>query len=113
MKPLVHLILAGMAAASPFVSLAQGTTTITREQVRAELIQLEDAGYHVGDGDQTTYPEKIQAAEAKISMQDSRQTSSASLGGATSGTSASGGEKLVPHSSCVGPVSFCSIYFGN
>lgn len=117
MKTLACLVLAVSAVASPLASFAQSTAPVTREQVRAELIRLEEAGYHVGDGDETTYPAQIQAAEAKIAAQDGQQMAVSSVGGTTgNGTSAAGSRqdapKLAP-SSCVGPTSQCNIYFGN
>ncbi|RKT20419.1 uncharacterized protein DUF4148 [Paraburkholderia sp. RAU2J] len=117
MKTFACLVLACGALASPVVSFAQSTAPVTRAQVRAELIRLEEAGYHVGDGDQTTYPEKIQAAEAKISAQDSQQAVDNAVGGTTlSGTSAAGSSQHLPmpsSSSCVGPASYCNTFFGN
>jgi hypothetical protein len=38
---------------------------VTRAQVKAELVQLERAGYNPSM-DRTTYPAQIQAAEAKV-----------------------------------------------
>jgi hypothetical protein len=54
--------------------------------VHAELVQLEKAGYHVGDGDQTTYPAQIQAAEAKVAAQNG----GTGVGGVVSGSSEAG-----------------------
>ena len=117
MKTLACLVLASCALASPVVSFAQSTAPVTRAQVRAELIRLEQAGYRVGDGDQTTYPEQIQAAEAKIAAQDSQQEGNSDVGGTTTnGTSASGSVQHVSKpspSSCVGPASYCNLFFGN
>ncbi|HTR08513.1 MAG TPA: DUF4148 domain-containing protein [Paraburkholderia sp.] len=128
MKTLACLILASSALASPVVSLAQNTAPVTRAQVREELIRLEAAGYHIGDGDHTTYPAEIQAAEAKIAAQDSpqeannaapdsQQGANDAVGGTTlNGTSAAGSYQQLPKSSpssCVGPASYCNIFFGN
>jgi hypothetical protein len=128
MKTLAYLLLAIGAFASPVVSFAQSTEPLTRAQVRAELIRLEEAGYHVGTGDHTTYPAGIQAAESKIAAQDSQQTANNSapdsqqaannaVGGTTlNGTSAAGSYPHLPHpspSSCVGPASYCNLFFGN
>jgi hypothetical protein len=91
MKALACVILASSALASPVVSFAQSTAPVTRAQVRAELIRLEEAGYRVGDGDNTTYPAKIQAAEAKVAAQDSQQEANDAVGGTTlNGTSDAG-----------------------
>jgi len=117
MKTLACLVLAIGALASPVVSFAQSTAPVTRAQVRAELIRLEQAGYHVGDGDQTTYPAQIQAAEAKIAAQDSQQVADNGVGGTTmNSTSAAGSPLHLPKpspSSCVGPASYCKTFFGH
>jgi hypothetical protein len=116
MKSLVCLILASGAFCIQAVGFAQSTAPVTRAQVRAELIQLEQAGYHVGDGDQTTYPVQIQAAEAKVAAQDSQQMANNAVGGTTNSISASGSPMHLPKpspSSCVGPASYCSVFFGN
>jgi hypothetical protein len=117
MKTLACLVLVGGALASPVVSFAQSTEPVTRAQVRAELIQLEEAGYHVGGGDHTTYPVQIQAAEAKIAAQGSQQAANNAVGGTTlTGTSASGSSMHMPtssSSSCVGPAGYCNVFFGN
>jgi hypothetical protein len=136
MKTVACLVIACCALASPVVSFAQSTAPVTHAQVLAELIRLEQTGYHLGDGDQTTYPEQIQAAEAKVAAQDSQQAanndgagkttdvaaqqsqegSNNDVGGTTAGTSATGsaqhGSKPTP-STCVGPVSYCNLFFGN
>jgi Domain of unknown function (DUF4148) len=117
MKTLARLVLASLAFCIPVVGFAQNTAPVTRAQVRAELIRLEQAGYHVGDGDQTTCPVQIQAAEAKIAAQDSQQVANNAVGGTTmNSTSAVGSALHLPKpspSSCVGPESYCNIFFGN
>ncbi|MEM5313098.1 DUF4148 domain-containing protein [Paraburkholderia sp. JHI869] len=72
--------------AAPVVAYAQSNTAVTPEQVRAELIQLEQAGYRPGDGDNTNYPADIQAAEARVAAQNG----ASSYGGMVGGASASG-----------------------
>ncbi|QGZ59949.1 DUF4148 domain-containing protein [Paraburkholderia acidiphila] len=86
MKPICKILGILTIMAAPIVSFAQSNTDMTRAQVRAELVQLEQAGYHPGDGDNTTYPTEIQAAEARVA----RQSGSSSYGGVVSGSSASG-----------------------
>ena len=52
---LVSAVVLASTLAAPVVSFAQRSNgPVTRAQVRAELVQLQKAGYHVGDGDQTT-----------------------------------------------------------
>ena len=117
MKTLACIVLASCALASPVVSIAQSTAPVTRAQVRDELIRLAQAGYHAGDGDQTTYPAQIQAAEAKISAEDSQKAGNNDVGGTTNnGTSAAGSYQHLPKpspSSCVGPASYCNTFFGH
>jgi type II secretory pathway pseudopilin PulG len=84
----VVVVMSLAASASVFAQSNASNTRITREQVRAELVQLEQAGYRVGDGDQAHYPAAIEAAEARIAAQSNGATSS--YGGSVSGSSQSG-----------------------
>jgi hypothetical protein len=85
------------ALAFPIASHAQETTsTLTRAQVRAELVQVEKAGYRPGNND-PQYPDDIQAAEAKVAAANGSLVNIGSpvnigsgFGGVTSGTFASG-----------------------
>jgi hypothetical protein len=86
MKLAQSLIIAALVAA-PALSFAQSSEPLTRAQVRAELIQLEAAGYNPAT-DQTQYPKNIQAAEARISADNNMAATS--YGRSVSGTSASG-----------------------
>ena len=86
-KSLVSAVALASALAAPAVSFAQQSNgPVTRAQVRAELVQLEQAGYHVGDG-HTTYPAEIQAAEAKVAAQNG---AASGYGGVVSGSSEAG-----------------------
>ena len=111
------LVLTVGALAGPVVSFAQNTAPITREQVRADLIRLEQAGYHVGDGDATTYPAEIQAAEAKIAAEGNQLAANNAVGGTTTTGTSAAGSRVNPQasssSSCVGPASYCNLFFGN
>jgi hypothetical protein len=69
MKSLIKAVVVVASIAASATAFAQSNTRITREQVRAELVQLQQAGYRVGDGDQTHYPEAIQAAQARVAAQ--------------------------------------------
>ena len=87
-KTLVSAVVLASTLAAPVVSFAQQSNgPVTRAQVRAELVQLQKAGYHVGDGDQTTYPAGIQAAEAKVAAQNG---AASGYGGVVSGSSEAG-----------------------
>jgi hypothetical protein len=70
MKSLIQAVVVAAALAVPVAVFAQSNAPITRAQVRAELVQLEKAGYHPGDGDNSTYPAQIQAAEARVAAQN-------------------------------------------
>jgi hypothetical protein len=87
-----HLVLAIAAAiAFPVAGYAQeSSSTVTRAQVRAELVQLESVGYRPG-GNDPHYPADIQAAEAAVASQKNTESNvGSSVGGARSGSSASG-----------------------
>ncbi len=60
-----------VAATTLAAALAAGTAnaqagTLTRAQVRAEIVQLHEAGYNVGRGEDNSYPTQLQAAEQRI-----------------------------------------------
>jgi hypothetical protein len=85
-KSLIPAVVLASALAAPVVSFAQESNApVTRAQVRAELVQLEQAGYR-GD-DQAHYPDQIQAAEARVAAQNGV---SSSAGGVVNSSSASG-----------------------
>ena len=65
MNRLTINLIAAAVIALPIASHAQRTGTVTGAQVRAELVQLEKAGYRPGNND-PHYPDDIQAAEAKV-----------------------------------------------
>ncbi|WP_322042988.1 DUF4148 domain-containing protein [Paraburkholderia sp. J67] len=70
MKSLIQAVAVAAALIVPVASFAQSQSPVTRAQVRAELVQLQQVGYHVGDGDQAHYPDAIQAAEAKVAARN-------------------------------------------
>ncbi|MDN7183869.1 DUF4148 domain-containing protein [Caballeronia sp. SEWSISQ10-4 2] len=126
MKKLALLALTLSALVSSSVTFAQSASApLTRAQVRADLIRLEQAGYNPSVNDDATYPTDIQAAEAKVATQDAeqqaatpqQQTSDSGMGAEMKGTSDVGHKKQDTHptnpSTCVGPVSFCDIFFGS
>jgi hypothetical protein len=97
MKALLCTTLA-LALAAPVMSFAQTTDEpVTRAQVRADLVQLENAGWRPNSQD-AYYPSDIQAAEARVHSGD---TAATGYGGATeNGTSMSqpsaGGAAVAP-----------------
>ena len=100
MKLVQSLIIAAVVAI-PAVSFAQSNESLTRAEVRAQLIQLEKAGYNPA-GDQTQYPQNIQAAQARIDA--ANQVSAASYGSSISGTAAAGSRATGSHVNGLGPI---------
>jgi hypothetical protein len=86
---LVRSLLVAALVAAPAVSFAQSQSQpqhgLTRAEVRAELVQLEKAGYNPAS-DNTQYPQNIEAAEARISAAHD----TAAYGGVANGSSAAG-----------------------
>jgi hypothetical protein len=126
MKKFALLALTLSAVVSSTSTFAQSASVpLTRAQVRADLIRLEQAGYNPSANDDATYPTDIQAAEAKVAAQNAEQQAAApqpqksdsGMGAEMKGTSDSSHEKQDTHlsnpSTCVGPVSFCDIFFGS
>ncbi|CAB3751822.1 DUF4148 domain-containing protein [Paraburkholderia solisilvae] len=74
MKSLIKAVAIAALLAAPVVSFAQASqSTVTRAQVRQELIQLEKAGYNPALSNDTTYPEDIQAAERRVQAANAAQ----------------------------------------
>ena len=69
MKTLISAVAIAAALALPVASFAQASQPVTRAQVRAELVQLEKAGYNPTN-DSVNYPADIQAAEARVAAQN-------------------------------------------
>ena len=99
MKTLFQAVIVAAALAAPLASFAQQSdASVTRAQVRAELVQLENAGYRPG-GDHAHYPDELEAAEARVAAQNqasqAAQDATSSAGGSESGSSASGGPAAI------------------
>ncbi|VVD33963.1 DUF4148 domain-containing protein [Paraburkholderia dioscoreae] len=86
MKSLIQAVVVAAALAAPVAVFAQANQPVTRAQVRAELIELEQAGYNPARGEDPTYPAAIQAAEAKVAARHA----ASGFGGAPSGSSDAG-----------------------
>jgi hypothetical protein len=90
MKSLVYAVVTVSVLAAPAVSFAQqSSSTVTREQVKAELTQLEKAGYNPGRRD-PNYPEGIRAAQARVAAQNGTAPAQTGYGPAVGGSSGSG-----------------------
>ncbi|WP_082855062.1 DUF4148 domain-containing protein [Paraburkholderia phytofirmans] len=86
MKSVIRIAAAAIALAAPVVSFAQqDNPPLTRAQVRAQLIQIENAGYHPGHRD-INFPDDFLAAEARVAAENGGP-SSTGVGGVSSGAS--------------------------
>lgn len=90
MKSFTKMVVIATIIAAPVASFAQSSqSSVTRAQVRAELAQLENAGYSPQDW--VHYPENIQAAHAKVAGETATAQSAVSgYGGAADEMSRAG-----------------------
>ncbi|GAB5099211.1 DUF4148 domain-containing protein [Caballeronia sp. GACF4] len=86
-KSIIPAIAVAAVLAVPAFAQAQENAPVTRAEVKAQLVQLERAGYNPAS-DQTQYPANIQAAQARLNAQQG--TAASSFGGAGEGAAASG-----------------------
>lgn len=90
MKTLISAVVVAAALVAPVASFAQSNQPVTRAQVRAELVQLEKAGYNPV-GDQINYPANLQAAQARVDAQNgTAQAANSGYGAPMAGTSQAG-----------------------
>jgi len=105
MKTLISAVVVAAALVAPVASFAQSNQPVTRAEVRAQLVQLEKAGYVPG-GDRTNYPENLQAAQARFAAQNGTALAANSgYGAPTAGTSQAGAPVVGKDRN--------SVYFGN
>ncbi|MBP0592532.1 DUF4148 domain-containing protein [Paraburkholderia sp. LEh10] len=94
MKSLIKAVAIAAVLAAPIASFAQSNQPVTRAQVRAELVQLEKAGYNPATAVDSTYPADIQAAEARVQSQNGAvaqaPVADTGYGPSTNGSSQSG-----------------------
>ncbi|HEY4804561.1 MAG TPA: DUF4148 domain-containing protein [Paraburkholderia sp.] len=88
-QSLAAAALAALAAlvAVPALSFAQSSQPLTRAEVKAELVQLQRAGYNPASDD-TQYPANLQAALARVSAEHGAAASA--FGGVAQGASEAG-----------------------
>jgi hypothetical protein len=104
MKTLVCFTLAASALLSPALSFAQASSApLTRAQVRADLIRVEQAGYNPSAGDDVHYPADIQAAEAKLAAQDASRLATGAVGGVTDTGSSQAGATVLQQGTSASP----------
>ena len=98
MKTLAYAIAAVSLLAGPITSSAQSSNEpVTRAQVRAELIRVEQAGYNPATSNDASYPGDIQAAEARLGAQQHMAHAGAtSYGPAMNGSAQSGAQGMQP-----------------
>lgn len=100
MKSLVQAVVVAAALVVPVASFAQPGSALTRAQVRAELVQLQQAGYNTARGEDPHYPEAIQAATARVAEQQraafaqAQGADTSGYGAQVQGASASGSRAL-------------------
>jgi hypothetical protein len=76
---------------TPVTSATESNHPLTRAEVRAQLVQIEKAGYQPYHGNDTNYPADVQAAEARINAQQATaQADTSGYGRGTQGTSEAG-----------------------
>ena len=103
MKSLIEAAVIAALITAPLAAFAQSNQPVTRAQVRAELIQLEKAGYNPATANADDYPANIQAAEARVAAQNGNVQTSG-YGSATKGSSQAGSRTDVTPSSYSVPV---------
>jgi hypothetical protein len=89
MNKFIPAAVVAAAFAIPAVSFAQQAQPLTRAQVRAELIQLEQAGYSPTNDD-VNYPQNLQAAEQRVEQQRLANSNTSGYGAPAAGTTAAG-----------------------
>lgn len=100
MKTFIFAVATAFLLAAPIASSAQSTNEpLTRAQVRAQLVEIEQAGYKPGT-DKNTYPTEIQAAEARVAThQEAATTNATGYGPAMNGSAESSGQSMQPMAS--------------
>ncbi|KVG17584.1 DUF4148 domain-containing protein [Burkholderia thailandensis] len=113
MKSFVYAAVAASILAAPLASFAQADQPppLTREQVKSELMRLEQNGYKPESGE-TQYPANVQAASQRIqpAQQTLTHADTSGYGVQPAGASESGGRASKSPTS---PAFGHSVYFGN
>ena len=106
MKSLIQAVVVAAAIAAPVAVFAQSNAPVTRAQVKAELIQFEQAGGRTNFSNDPYYPADAQQAQARV---DAQNGNNQGIGGVQSGSSAAGAPAHVQgQAQGVKP-----LYFGN
>jgi hypothetical protein len=96
MKSLIKAVALVVVFAAPVASFAQSEQPLTRAEVRAQLIQIEQAGYNPAVATDSTYPADIQAAEARVAAQHDTGYGSSANGSSQTGTTAPAATPVQP-----------------
>jgi hypothetical protein len=88
MKFSIKAVLAFAVVLTPALAFAQSGSTITRDQVRAQLVQLEEAGYNPLTNCTGDCPASLRRAEDVLSQR--KVNADAAYGPALNGTAQSG-----------------------
>ena len=87
----IKAVALAIAIAAPAVSYSQSSNEpVTRAQIRAQLVQLERAGYRPSAADNMAYPNDLQAAEARVAAREGTATSTTGVGGSANFSAQSG-----------------------
>jgi Domain of unknown function (DUF4148) len=89
MKSLIKAVALVVVLAAPVAAFAQSEQPLTRAEVKAQLVQIEQAGYNPAVATDATYPADIQAAEARVAAQHDTGYGSSATGSSQTGTPAS------------------------
>ncbi|MEX3763905.1 DUF4148 domain-containing protein [Paraburkholderia phenoliruptrix] len=91
MKTLVRAVALAVVLAAPAASFAQSEQPLTRAEVKAQLKQIEQAGYNPATAVDANYPADIQAAEARVAAQNAMaQSDTTGYGSTATGSSQTG-----------------------
>ena len=91
MKSLIKTVALAVALAAPLASFAQTEQPLTRAEVKAQLKQIEQAGYNPANAVDSNYPADIQAAEARVAAHSAMaQGDTAGYGSTATGSSQTG-----------------------
>lgn len=107
-------MLSGISAICVDAAHAQG---LTRAQVRQQLIEAQQNGLeYVTDA---SYPDVSRVYQYRLQQMRAKHADDGGFGPQTGGSAESGAAampahaKSASHDDCVGPASFCNIYFGS
>jgi len=69
-KSLIQAVIVAAALAAPVAVVVQSNQPVTRAQVSAGLVEVEQTGWRPAAGADLHYPEDIQAAQARVAAQN-------------------------------------------